>query len=153
MRIATAGCLVTVGFMGIWALAACLAPTAGRAGDAPAAGKDEETPRLRGRYVHVALYTFKADVPKGTAADFQEAAEKCFRQIPELRGFRVGPPAGRATPKAFMVEPRGDYHVGIVLCFDGYDGLAKYGNNPRHNELKQKYAKFFDKIVVYDFEG
>jgi len=150
---ATAGRLVAVGFVGLWAVAGSVAPTPGRAGDAPAGGKDPAATRLPGRYVHVALYTFKADAPKGTAAAFREEAEKCFGQIPEVRGFRVGPPAGRATPKAFMVEPRGDYHVGVVLCFDGYDGLAKYGTHPRHDELKQKYAKFFDKIVVYDFEG
>lgn len=115
--------------------------------------KAETGSQLPGQYVHVALYTFKSDLPEGTVADFVDEAEECFGQVPGIRSFRVGVPAGKKTPKAWMVQPNGDYHVGAVLCFDGYHGLAKYGNHPKHNELKQKYAKFFDKIAVYDFQG
>ncbi len=113
----------------------------------------EAISQLPGQYVHVALYTFKSDLPEGTVAGFVEDAQKCFHQIPGVRSFRVGVPAGQKTPEAWMVQSKGDYHVGAILCFDGYKGLAKYGNHPRHNELKQKYATFFDKIVVYDFRS
>lgn len=115
--------------------------------------KKVEATQLPGQYVHVALYTFKSDAPEGTVAAFAADAKKCFGQIPEVRSFRIGLPAGQGTPKAWMVEPKGAFHVGAVISFDDFAGMAKYGNHPKHNELKQKYAKFFDKIVVYDFEG
>ena len=157
MRTATVGRLVGVALVALMLVGGLFAAFSvrGWAGEASQVAEDkaEANRQLPGRYVHVALYTFKADLPEGTLAAFTADAEKCFRQIPEVRSFRVGLPAGQATPKAWMVEPKGDFQVGVVLSFDGYEGLQKYGNHPRHNELKQKHAKFFDKIVVYDFQS
>src|SRR6266446_5682649 len=69
--------------------------------------------KLPGRYVHVALYTFKPDAPKGTVAAFATDADKCFQLIPSVRGYRVAPPAERGAPAAWSVQPSGDYHVGV----------------------------------------
>lgn len=107
---------------------------------------------VAGSFVHVAMYSFKADAPAGTAGAFAVEAEKCFSEIESVRSFRIGKPASKATPKEFMVDPRSAYHVGVVLTFDNFAGMAKYGNHERHNELKKKYAKYFEKIVAYDFE-
>ena len=107
---------------------------------------------VAGPFVHVALYTFKADAPAGTAAEFTTEAEQCFRQIKAVRTFRIGKPATKATPKAFMVDPRNNYDLGVILTFDNFDGMAQYGNHDRHNVLKKKYGKHFEKIVAYDFE-
>ncbi len=120
---------------------------------APQEEKAAPATRITGPYVHVAFYTFRPDTPAERVAAFAADAEKCFALVPPVRTFRVGTPAERATPKAYGVEPRGDYHVGVVLTFDGYPGLATYGNHPRHNELKAKYARFFERILAYDFEG
>lgn len=156
MRSATASSLV-VGVVAFLLMGGLIVEFSlrGLAEEAPTIAKDkpEASPQLPGRYVHVALYTFKSDLPDGTLVAFAADAEKCFSQIPEIRGFQVGSPASQATPKVWMVEPKGDFHVGVVLCLDGFKGLAKYANHPKHNELKQKYAKFFEKIVVYDFQG
>ncbi|WP_425618511.1 Dabb family protein [Anatilimnocola sp. NA78] len=108
--------------------------------------------KIAAPFVHVALYTFKADAPEGTAAEFAAEAEKVFAQIDTVRSFRLGQPAAKATPREFMVDPKKAYHLGVVLTFDNFDGMAKYGNDQRHNELKKKYAKYFEKIVAYDFE-
>jgi hypothetical protein len=144
MRSTTTICLAALGLVALTAVGMAFPP-------APKE-KVDPNPPLDGPYVHVALYTFKATAPKGTVQDFIADAEKCFGQIAEVKGVRVGAPAKRATAKAAGVEPKGDYHVAVVLTFDGYGGLAKYGNHPRHNELKKKYARFFEKIVTYDFE-
>ena len=126
----------------------------GSAGDRPrGAAEQGEDSYLPGRYVHVALYTFKADVPKGTLDSFAMEAENCFRQVPSVRGFRLGQPAKPGTPALWGVQPRSDYHLGVVLSFEDFAGLAKYGNDPRNVALKQKYGKFFEKIVVFDFES
>ena len=109
--------------------------------------------QLPGKFVHIALYNFKPGAPEGTPAAFAEEANQCFSQIPSVRGFRVGPPAKRGTPAAYSVQPAGDYQIGVVLCFDNFAGLAAYGNHPKHNELKKKYAALFGKIVAYDFES
>jgi hypothetical protein len=84
--------------------------------------------------------------------DFVADAEKCFGQIPEVRRVRVGPPAKKATPRGVNVEPRADYHVGVVLTFDGFAGLAKWEKHPKHAELKKKYDKLIEKVVTHDFE-
>jgi hypothetical protein len=115
--------------------------------------KAEVTSQQLGKYVHVALYTFRTDAPEGTPTAFAADADKCFRQIPSVRAFRIGRPAARSTPAAWMIQPQSEYQIGVVLSLDDFEGLAQYGNHQRHNELKQKYAKFFEKIVVYDFEG
>ena len=114
--------------------------------------KGRATTELPGGFVHVAFYTFKADAPEGIALDFVRDAKACFRKIPSVRGFRIGMPAETATPKAYGVQPRGAYHVGVVLCFDGYSGLASYGNHPSLIELKAKYGKHFGEVIAYDFE-
>ena len=68
------------------------------------------------------------------------------------RRVRVGPPARKATPRGVNVEPRADYHVGVVLTFDGFGGLAKWEKHPKHAELKKKYDKLIEKVVTHDFE-
>jgi hypothetical protein len=119
---------------------------------ASARAEEKENKRIEGPFVHVALYTFKADAPTGTAEEFAAEAEKVFAQIDSVRSFRIGKPAAKATPREFMVDPKSAYHLGIVLTFDNFEGMAKYGNDRRHNELKKKYAKHFEKIVAYDIE-
>lgn len=113
--------------------------------------EEKSDKKIEAPFVHVALYTFKADAPTGTAEEFADEAEKCFAQIDSVRSFRIGKPAAKATPREFMVDPKHAYHLGVVLTFDNFDGMAKYGNDRQHNALKKKYAKHFEKIVAYDF--
>lgn len=108
---------------------------------------------IPGPFVHVAFYTFKADAPPNVAAEFAAEAEKCFAQIDTVKSYRIGQPAAKSTPKEFMVGPGGNYDLGTVTTFDNYAGMAKYGNDKVHNELKKKYAKYFEKIVTYDFDS
>jgi hypothetical protein len=117
-----------------------------------ASAEEQAGKKIAGPFVHVALYTFKADAPAGTITEFAAEAEKVFAKIDSVRSFRIGQPAAKATPREFMVDPQKAYHLGVVLTFDNFDGMAKYGNDQRHNELKKKYAKHFEKIVAYDFE-
>jgi hypothetical protein len=119
---------------------------------ASARAQEKADKKIEAPFVHVALYTVKADAPTGTAEEFAAEAEKVFAQIDSVRSFRIGKPAAKATPREFMVDPKNAYHLGIVLTFDNFDGMAKYGNDRRHNELKKKYAKHFEKIVAYDIE-
>jgi hypothetical protein len=119
-----------------------------QSGEQPASEK-----LIPGPFVHVALYTFKADAPPNVAAEFAAEAEKCFAQIDMVKSFRIGQPAAKSTPKEFMVGPGGNYDLGTVTTFDNYAGMAKYGNDKRHNELKKKYAKYFEKILTYDFDS
>jgi hypothetical protein len=118
----------------------------------PAVAEEKGEKQISGPFVHVALYTFKADAPAGTAAEFVVEAEKCFAQIETVKSFRIGKPALKGTPREYMVDPKNAYHLGVVLTFDNFDGMAKYGNDQRHNELKKKYARHFEKITAYDFE-
>ncbi len=139
--------ITLVAIVGLMATALPAQDDAKRAAEKPASEK-----LVAGPFVHVAMYSFKSDAPEGTAGAFALEAEKCFSEIESVRAFRIGKPAGKATPKEFMVDPRNAYHVGVVLTFDNFAGMAKYGNHERHNELKKKYAKYFEKIVAYDFE-
>lgn len=117
----------------------------------PAREKGPRKP-LPGPYVHVAFYSFKADAPADIAERFAADAEKAFKRIGSIRGYRVGAPAKMHTPAAYGVTPDGDYAVGTVLTFDGYGGLVEYGNHQVHHQLKGKYRQYFGKIVAYDFE-
>ena len=119
---------------------------------AAARAEEKADKKIEAPFVHMALYTFKADAPLGTVDEFAAEAEKVFVQIDSVRSFRIGKPAAKATPREFMVDPKSAYHLGIVLTFDNFDGMAKYGNDRRHNELKKKYARHFEKIVAYDIE-
>jgi hypothetical protein len=117
----------------------------------PAREKAPKKP-LPGPYVHVAFYSFKPDAPADIAEKYAADAEKAFKKIASIRGFRVGAPAKMHTPAAYGVTPDADYAVGTILTFDDYGGLVEYGNHQVHHELKGKYREYFGKIVAYDFQ-
>jgi hypothetical protein len=133
----------------LFALTAALAPTL--SAKEPAREKAPKKP-LPGPYVHVALYSFKPDAPADIAERYAADAEKAFKKIASIRGYRVGAPAKMHTPAAYGVTPDADYAVGTILTFDDYGGLVEYGNHQVHHELKGKYRQYFGKIVAYDFE-
>ena len=63
------------------------------------------------------------------------------------RSLTAAMPAEKSTPK----YARTDYHVGLLVLFDNYEGLQTYLDHPLHLKYIEKHGKYWDTVPVYDF--
>jgi hypothetical protein len=98
-------------------------------------------------YVHTVIFNVKKDAPAGKVDDLIADAHKLLAKIPSVRGIRAGKPAEKSTPGLSAK----DYHVGLLVLFDDYDGLKAYDEHPLHKEYVQKHLPHIEKVIVYDF--
>ncbi len=98
-------------------------------------------------YVHAVIFYLKKDAPAGEVDSLIEDTHKLLGKISTVRGLWVGKPAAKATPE-YAIK---DYHVGLLVLFDDFDGLKKYLDDPLHQQYLDKHGKHWDKVPVYDF--
>ncbi len=98
-------------------------------------------------YVHAVIFYLKKDAPAGEVDALIEDTHKLLGKISTVRGLWVGEPAVKATPE-YAIK---DYHVGLLVLFDDFDGLKKYLDDPLHQQYLDKHGKHWDKVPVYDF--
>lgn len=100
-------------------------------------------------YVHTVIFQLKKDAPAGTAQSMIDDAHDMLGKIPTVRELRCGKPAEKSSPDV----AKKDYHVGLVIFFDDFEGLKTYLEHPLHLKYVDKYLKHveMDKLGVYDF--
>ncbi len=98
-------------------------------------------------YVHAVIFYLKKDAPATAASGLIKDAHGLLAKISSVRGVWAGKPADMSTPD-FSVK---DYHVGLLVLFDNYQGLEKYLKDPMHDEYVARHKEHIDKVLVYDF--
>ena len=98
---------------------------------------------------HVVLFRPKPDLSGEQREGLVSAFERAIRDIPAVRGVRVG---RRVTHGAGYEQQAPDIvDFLIVLDFDDLGGLQTYLQHPAHVELGERFNQSFSSGLVYDF--
>jgi hypothetical protein len=100
--------------------------------------------------VHVVLFKPRADLASRDGADFLASLKRAFREIPSVRGLRVG---RRVRSGAGYEDAAPDVaDILTMIEFDDLAGLRAYLQHPAHEELGRRFNASIAGGVVYDFE-
>ena len=99
---------------------------------------------------HVVLFRPKPDLPQADRDGLVGAFTRAMREIPDVRGVRVG---RRVTHGAGYEQTAPDLaDILIVIDFDDLAGLQAYLRHPAHADLGARFTQALDRALVYDFE-
>jgi hypothetical protein len=98
-------------------------------------------------FLHHVLFYPKAGASPADLAQLREGLQK-MQQIPTIRLAHIGTPA--ATDRA--VIDRGYAYSWLCLFASAADELA-YQEHPIHDEFRRDYARYWDRVVIYDAVG
>jgi hypothetical protein len=99
---------------------------------------------------HVVLMKPRPDLSSEDRRAFMAAFDRALREIPSIRGVRIGRRVEHGAAYEQMSPDSAD--VLAVIDFDDFDGLATYLRHPAHQQLG---ALFYDSIssgAAYDFQ-
>ena len=99
---------------------------------------------------HVVLMKPRADLTDAEREALLSAFERAIREIPSVRGVRVGRRVVHGAGYEARVPDAADYLV--VLDFDDLDGLQAYLRHPAHEELGARFNRSLSSALIYDFE-
>ena len=99
---------------------------------------------------HLVLFRPRTDLSPGARRALMTAFEAALRQIPSLRGARVGRRV--LTGRSYEALARVDYQYAAVLEFDDVEGLAAYLDHPSHAQLASQFFEACEETVMYDFD-
>jgi hypothetical protein len=98
-------------------------------------------------YVHTVIFYLKKDAPATAANGMIKDAHGLLAKIDSVRGVWAGKPADMSSPNVAVK----DYHVGLLVLFDNFQGLEKYLKDPLHDEYLARHKGHIEKVLVYDF--
>jgi hypothetical protein len=99
---------------------------------------------------HVVLFRPKPHLSVGERGALVNAFSRALREIPSVRGSRVG---RRVTHgRGYEQLMRENYEYLAVLEFDDVAGLKAYLEHPVHKELAEQFFSAFEVALMYDYE-
>jgi hypothetical protein len=99
---------------------------------------------------HVVILEPRADLsPPGRRA-LADAFERAIREIPTVRGVRIGSRVRHGAGYETILPSIGQYLV--VIDFDDLAGLQAYLQHPAHAALGSLFHDSLSSAFVYDFE-
>jgi hypothetical protein len=98
---------------------------------------------------HLVLMKPRADLSPADREGFIGAFERALRQIPTVRGVRIGK---RLTHGASYESSAPDLDYLAAIDFDDLDGLQTYLRHPAHADLGARFGQTLSGALVYDFE-
>ena len=98
---------------------------------------------------HLVLMKPRADLSPGDREGFIDAFQRALRQIPTVRGVRIGT---RITHGAGYESSAPDLDYVATLDFDNLAGLQTYLGHPAHADLGARFGEALSGALVYDFE-
>jgi hypothetical protein len=98
---------------------------------------------------HVVLMKPRADLSHADRRAFVAAFERAIREIPTVRGVRLGRRVRHGAGYELAAPDTSDYLV--VIDFDDLAGLQAYLRHPAHDELA-RFGQALGSAWVYDFE-
>jgi hypothetical protein len=98
-------------------------------------------------FTHCVLFWLKEGMTDGERAEFEEAI-RALTRIPMVVHGTVGTPASTDRP---VIDRT--YTWGLMVAFRDLAGHDAYQVDPVHVDFRDRFAKHFAKVLVYDFEG
>ena len=98
---------------------------------------------------HLVLMTPRADLAADERSAFVDAFERALREIPHVRGVRIG---RRVTHGAGYENAVGAGEYVAIIDFDDVAGLQAYLAHPAHCDLGARFGRAMAATQVYDFE-
>ena|SRR5207302_251121 len=99
---------------------------------------------------HVVLMSPRAELSAADRTVLIEAFERAVREIPTVRGVRVGRRVKYGAGYESIAPDRADYIA--LIDFDDLAGLQTYLRHPAHIELGSRFDQSLKSAMVYDFE-
>ena len=99
---------------------------------------------------HVVLMKPKPNLSAAARAAFVASFERAIREIPSVRGVRVGRRVVHGAGYEAASPDAADYVA--VVDFDDLAGLQTYLRHPAHEELGVQFGQALSAAMVYDFE-
>ena len=100
--------------------------------------------------VHVVLLKPRPDLEESERRAFADAFRGAIREIPAIRGVRVGRRVIHGAGYEHEAPDAADF-VGM-LEFDDLSGLRDYLAHPAHVQLGRLFTELLASALVYDFE-
>jgi Stress responsive A/B Barrel Domain len=100
---------------------------------------------------HVVLMKPRPDLTKAERRAFVDALATAVREIPTVRGVRVGRRVTFGAGYERMSPDAADFMA--VIDFDDLAGLEAYLRHPAHEALGAKFRETLSSALVYDFEA
>jgi len=101
--------------------------------------------------VHLVLLKPRPDLSQTDRQALVRAFERAIRDIPTVRGVRVGERVRHGAGYESEAPDSVDY--GVILEFDDLEGLQAYLRHPAHEELGARFNQSLSSAMVYDFEA
>jgi len=98
---------------------------------------------------HLVLMKPRPDLSAADRRAFVDAFERAVREIPTIRGVRVGK---RITFGAGYEATAPDMHYVAMIDFDDLAGLQTYLRHPAHEGLGRLFGRSLSGALVYDVE-
>jgi hypothetical protein len=99
---------------------------------------------------HVVLMTPKDGLSPDERGALVSAFERALREIPSVRGVRIGKRIAVGAHYESLSPDSGDYFV--MIEFDDLDGLTAYLRHPAHDELGARFYQTLRSAMVFDYE-
>ena len=99
---------------------------------------------------HLVLMKPRPDLSPSGRERFIAAFERALREIPDIRGVRIGRRIMHGARYETGMPDTAEYLV--MLDFDDASGLAAYLRHAAHQELGERFGDSLAAALVYDFE-
>ncbi len=100
---------------------------------------------------HVVLMKPRPDLSEDDRRAIVDAFEQAIRQIPTVRGVRIGRRVLHGAGYEATAIDTADFLAAID--FDDLAGLQTYLRHPAHYDLGELFGEFLSSALVYDFEA
>jgi hypothetical protein len=105
------------------------------------------TPTPADVFVHHVLFYAPATASDADRAKLLEGLQM-LRGIPAIQFAHIGTPA--ATDRAVIDRA---YTYSWLCVFESAAAELNYQEHPIHDEFRQQYARYWEKVVIYDAVG
>ena len=99
---------------------------------------------------HVVLMKPRADLSAAERRAFVAAFERAIREIPSIRGVRIGRRVKHGAGYEAAAPDAADYLT--MIDFSNLADLQAYLRHPAHDELGARFGQSLSSALVYDFE-
>ncbi len=100
--------------------------------------------------LHIVFFKPRADLTEAGRGALVKAFERATREIPTVRGVRVGRRVRHGAGYEAAAPDVADYSA--ILEFDDLAGLQAYLNHPAHAEIGARFSDSLAAAIVYDVE-
>ena len=99
--------------------------------------------------VHVVLFRPRPDVSDKDRDGLLDAMRAAAREIPTVRGFRIG--THIAEPVPYVMSGFPSFPWIALLEFDDEAGLRAYLSHPLHRDLGVRFNALAEAALIYDY--